>query len=344
MSTNDKNTFRPGYLKNFTRDLIERYIIVDNGGSDTDKDVFVREINETLYSAIQEVNVLEQDRIIKFVTVRRVVEINGELRVIINDIDSSTRNQDYQPRNGDIIELNSLSHLINFKSVNPRRIIQVSDDRMPSTAKMIIGKEDQIRAATDIFLDIAMFHSFPFLESMTLAQKKEFSENKYMFARDNSYGDYYDCSFDDPPAYWSLAFSARDENGELDYEKYVYYWNEYLGKYYGNELSNNNEIQRVTEQLMAHVDYDNIDNRYKEEEFWREYADRNRDNDAYLFCRINRNIPDNQRKDIISKMFGITTFHVGAIAIFPIDKMNNRYFEQLLANLYISAFKIVIPR
>ena len=50
----------------------------------------------------------------------------------------------------------------------------VCDDIIPGNAKMVIDKEDQLSAAVDIFLDIAMFNSYSFLNEMPHEEKVMF--------------------------------------------------------------------------------------------------------------------------------------------------------------------------
>ena len=299
--------------------------------------MFVSKINEALWLAIQETNMHARNRILPFVIVRRVVEVNDELRIIINDIDSPRTFDNYENNNRERISIEQLSHLINFKTISPRRQIQVSDHLIPGNAKMIVSHSNQIAAAVDIYLDIAMFNSISFLKELDIEHKREFSELKYRFAKKHNLNSYYRCCEKSPPSYWSFAFSARNDTQNIDYYKYVSLWDMFLKTTYPQKTYNQVPIIPPHKQMEYHKDRDNFEKIYFTQEYWEQY-----NHDDYLIIRINREPSDNERKLLITNLFGISKFHIGAVKVIPA----NDYFKQFIYNqmqeLYISAYKIVV--
>ena len=57
---------------------------------------------------------------------------------------------------------------------------------------MIVSPINQIAAAVDIFLDIAMYNSISFLRNKDLDFKKSFSKLKYDYARIKKWDSYFD--------------------------------------------------------------------------------------------------------------------------------------------------------
>ena len=338
MSEKFRNELRPGFTINFSKYYIQRYIIIDDDRlNKQQKNEFVSKINEVLWKEIQEVNMLETGRILPFVKVCLVEEVNNELRVIINDIESNARFEDYDSDFSQTIPIESLSHLINFKTVSPRRQIEVSDLKIPGSAKMIINPGDQICAAVDIFMDIAMFHSFDSLNKFKLDQRKKFSINKYKFIEKNNLNSYYECNLKKPPFYWSLAFSVRDSNKKIDHFAYVKLWDLFLKQYYPEISKGNSSNESVPTQLGRHRDIDNLDKKFFEESYWSTMQ-----KGDYIFCRINKDPNDNKRRMILEDLFSIDKFYIGAVSIFPVSQYGIEFFNRELRELNVSAFKIVI--
>lgn len=334
-----RNIYRKATTKNFSTFAIERYILIDDiTSTEQEKDQFVKTINEQLWFAIQETNMFAHDRVLPFVTVRRVIQDNTKLRIIINDLDSTKKINDYE----DLQELKveELSHLINFRTLSPQRRVMVSDSFIPGNAKMIVDKNDQISAAIDIFLDVAMFNSISFLRDLDLNSKKQFSELKLnYFNKMKSVFDgniYYYLEDDNPPSYFSFAFAARVDNKTIDYYKYVELWNVFLRERYPKQRNNN--IFPVEQLKKYYRDIENIDNQYLNEKFWNNY------HGDYLFLRTNQRPNTKGRTYDIANYFGITSikeFHIGLTKVVPISEYFNPFLRKQLDELYISAFKII---
>ena len=338
MSEKFRNELRDGFTRNFSNYCIQRYIIIDDDRlTQQERNEFVKKINEKLWKDIQEVNMLQTGRILPFVNVCLVEESNQELRVIINDIESNAVFSQYDSDTSQNISIDDLSHIINFKTVSPRKKIEVSDKFIPGSAKMLINPSDQISAAVDIFLDIAMFHSFDSLDYYNLNEKKIFSKNKFTFAKNNGLSSYYECNHKYPPSYWSLAFSARSSNDKIDHFVYIKLWEMFLKQYYPAVLNEQKVNFTVTKQLVFHRDKGNIENKYFDEDYWHTIS-----KGEYLFCRINHDPNENKRRIILTDLFGISEFYVGATKIFPLSQYHIEFFNRELRELNVSAFKIVV--
>lgn len=106
-----RNEQRKGFTRNFSRYTIDRYIIIDNDlMNDTEKDAFIKEVNERLWFAIQETNMLLEDRLLPFVVVRRVDVVDNKLRIIVNDYDSQRNLLNYDETEN--LDLTTVSHII----------------------------------------------------------------------------------------------------------------------------------------------------------------------------------------------------------------------------------------
>lgn len=335
MSEKLRNEIRPGFMRNFSQYILYRYIIIDDETlSEDEKNSFVSEINEALWVAIQETNIVVEHRVLPFVVVRRVVEVDDGLRIIINEINSDQAFEEYE--NHKRIHINQLSHLINFKTISPRRYIQVSDRLIPGDAKMIISHSNQVAAAVDIFLDIAMFNSVVGLKEFDIEHKHEFSKLKFKFAKEEKLHSYYECCESNPPAYWSLAFSARYNHKKIDYDKYVLLWNQFLKKNY-SDIECNQRYLPPHRQMDYHRDKANFDKMYFTEQYWSglERGD-------YLVVRINREPNDKEKKELVKNFFGISSFYVGAVKVIDKSKYYTPLINRLMKELYISAYKIVV--
>lgn len=331
MSRKSRNIIRDANMKNFSCYTIDRYIIIDDDRNDDEKDKFVKAINERLWCCIQEVNIRAHGIILPYVIVRRVYKVgNNQIRIVINNLESK---KVFDDLTDNVIDINDLSHLINFKTTTPQRKIMVSDDAIPGNAKMIIDKEDQLSAAVDIFLDIAMFNSYSFFRNLKHKEKIEFSNVKYEYFKCIGEESYYLFSEANPPSYYSFAFSARIDGKNLDYLKYIDLWKNFINSQYS---SYTNDVFPIVEQLNFYKDFGNLDKEYLTSEYWIDYKG------DYLLLRINREPNTNAEKNKITNYFGLTEFNVGDTKPVPINEYFNPYIRRLINELIISAYKIVL--
>lgn len=331
MSKKLRNVIRDANMRNFSQYAIERYIIVEDDGDDNSKDQFVKNINERLWSCIQDVNILAKGRILPYVIVRRVYRVpNNKLRIVINNVDSTVP---FNVLTESIIDISELSHLINFRTTSPQRKIMVCDDIIPGNAKMVIDKEDQLSAAVDIFLDIAMFNSYSFLNEMPHEEKVMFSNKKYKYFKESGEESYYLFSDANPPSYYSFAFSARNDGKTLDYSKYIDLWEKFIEKQYPLCVNN---IPSIIDQVNCYKDVGNLDKEYFDLDYWKKYEG------DLLLLRINKEPNTNLEKDKILKYFHLTEFNVGETIIVSSNDYFNPLIRKLINELVVSAFKIVL--
>lgn len=329
-----RNEQRPAFTRNFSRYTIDRYMIIDNDlMNDAEKDTFIREVNERLWYAIQETNMLLEDRLLPFVVVRRVDFVDNRLRIIVNDYDAQRKLTNYVE--AETLDLDTVSHIINFKPLSPQRRIVVSDHFIPGNAKMLIDEHEQVSAAVDIFLDIAMFNSISFLKNLSIEAKKQFSEAKFSFYEKRKLKSFYTVDKQCPPNYFSFAFYARENSTHIDFYRYVWIWKEFISQYFKS-----GRIENLPPEVALrdfYVDRGNLDKCYFERKFWESQS-----KGAKLLLRTNRGPNTNERREIISDYFGIESFFVGAIKLVPLYEYYMPFINTQMRELYISAFKIIV--
>lgn len=329
-----RNEYRPAFTRNFSKYTIDRYVIIDNDlMDDAAKDTFIKEVNERLWYAIQETNMLLDDRLLPFVVVRRMDFVDNRLRIVVNDYDSQRNLINYTE--AEALNLDDVSHIINFKPLSPQRRIIISDRFIPGNAKMLIDEHEQVSAAVDIFLDIAMFNSISFLEKLSIEEKRKFNETKFSFYEKRKLKTFYTVDKQHPPHYFSFAFYAREDATHIDFYRYVWIWREFISQYFKNERIENALPEDALQDY--YVDKGNLDKCYFDRKFWE-----SQDKGAKLLLRINRGPHTNERREIISDYFGIETFSVGAVKLVPLNEYYMPFVNTQMRELYISAFKIIV--
>ena len=336
MSLKLRNVIRPACMRNFSKNLLDRCIIIDDENmNDNSRDKFVKAINERLWYSIQEVNSICTGRILPYVRACRAFKGDTSVRIIINDVDSTKTFESIIERE---IKIDELSHLINFKTLGPQPLVMVRDELIQGNARMLIDKPDQIAAAEDIFLDIAMFNSFSFLRDLPFEEKKQFSKHKYAFFKsvnEDCYYRYID-SEGIPPAYYSFAFSAREDEDKINYEKYCSLWNKFITETYGD---NTNIVPPPYMQLREHTDVGNIGKNFLGPNYWEK-----KDNGDYLFLRVNSRPTNTEEENKIINYFGLTTLNVGDEVVKPISEYFNPLVRRWIDELIISTYKIVVNK
>lgn len=329
MSKKKRNTFRDAVLYNFSTDIMERYVMIEKGNwSDNHKDKLVKDINETLQFEIQKTNIYAEGRLLPYVIARRVfLSENNKIRVVIDEDDNQA---------AFCKTLNPLeySHIVGISDGfgNPRRI-EFGDFKIVYNARVIFDSSDEINAAVDVLLDIAMFHSYSFLSELSVKDKQLFNEKKMEFFLKRENQNYYVFDHDNPPTYVSLAFLARELNGEFDSEQYVYLWNSFIEEYYPDEK---NHPCSPAKQILYHEDFENLPKELSDSSYWKKYS-----HGDYLLLRINRDPNDIEKRRRLCEFFGISTFYIGATKLVPITYYFAPNVQQNLRELIISGFKIV---
>ena len=324
---NFKNEFRSACLRNFTTKVKTRYILLDRKTCPiTNIDQSIKSINDTTNFIIQDLNLLIHDRQLPYISLLAQSK-NGfskRTRAFIHDDQIST---DYEKDlNFKIVHENELSHILEVLVAYGFKKITISQYQYD--AEIIIDYHLLKAAITDIMLDIIMFNSYSFLKSMTIKEKRKFSQQKYNFFVDNQLPCPYDYK-NEKPLYYSLAFSARKDDFTFDIEYYIDLWDKFIDTYYGNEK----HIEKsVKEQLCQHVDKGelpkNVHRRFD-----------NSSKGAYLLLRTNKDRTEKIQPQLFN-LFGIKEFRKGKLKIVPISDFET--YKPLLTNLDVSAFKIVI--
>lgn len=330
MSKKFRNVIRPAFLRNFTHNTLDRYILIEiDTLSENEKDQFVSKINEQLWFAIQKVNELTQYNL-PYVNLRRVEnEDNEKLRIIItpNDADYNNGNPLYVNENE--------SHVILMTKLSPQRIIQLGNMDGNGKATILSDEQSQMIATTDILLDIAMFNAMSYLKALNEDTRRDFiNEKKLEYFNMENLKSYFYINPLDPPTYISLAFTQHISHNKFDYYGYISCWEKFLQNYFPNE-SNTNEAP--TEQLKKHVDYHNIDNLYKTDEYWSK-----KDSGAYWLLRINQKPNDEEREKRILNYFGQPKYHIGITKVIPFYEYHMPYLRDDFKELNVSAFKIIV--
>lgn len=329
-----RNEPRRAFTRNFSKYVIDRYILIDNELMDENKqNDFVNKVNEALWFAIQEVNMLVEDRLVPFVHVKRVRMVDNKLRIVVNDYECPRKLSDYDE--AEELNLEDVSHLLNFKPLSPHRHVMLGDKLIPGNARMLLDENELVGAAADIFLDIAMFHSYSFLDGMTLEKKKEFSNEKFAYYRQEELDSYYEIDENIPPTYFSFAFYARETVKFIDFDRYVWIWNEFISTHFSDESDIHDSPDEHIKKYYR--DRDNLEGCYLTSSFWDRQAA-----GAKLLLRINREPNTNERKQMICTYFGIKPFHVGAVKIVPLNEYYKPFVQKQLAELYITAFKVIV--
>lgn len=324
-----RNIKRLAFMRNFTNNTIERYILMEiDDMNDNEKDLFVSKINEKLWYAIQKVNEITNYNL-PYVLVRRVEssEHNNKLRIIIKPDD-----YDFNPEPRFIS--GKESHVILMKQLSPQRIIQLGNMDGIGKAEILADENSKIVAAIDIFLDIAMFNSISYLRKLNEEERLNFNQIKYEYYLEENLESYFYINPNDPPSYISFAFSQHKDHDELDYYGYIICWEKFLKKYYPNQVNKN---PPPIEQLKKHEDFNNIDDLYKSEDFWKL-----KPSGAYLLLRVNKRPTDTEREEKILNYFGCSTYHIGLIKVIPLQEYHMPYIRKEFEELNVSAFKIII--
>ncbi len=320
-------------LLNYSTCYIERFIILDNPKFKDEETVnsFIASINKTLNRCIQELNIKIEGRTLPFMKVKKIIKEQDKIRIIISSLDSNNLLRDLDEL--DDFDIKKTSFLIKFIKLGPQRIITGSKER-DINAEMLMDLESQVAAAVDIFLDIAMFHSYSFLDNMDLSAKKQFNKSKYEYFLNHNLNSYYRIEENSSPKFLSLAFAARTDIKKINLDKYVQLWNDLIEELYPSAI---HAMPTPMEQIKKHRDLEMIDKRYSNERFWKKYS-----KGDYLLLRINRAPRMNKRKQQIADYFGIPKFHLGAIKIVPCHEYFNPFIKKQIDEHYVSAFKIVV--
>lgn len=332
MSTNDKNKIRAAFLMNFTKDILSRIIVATDSYQKKDEiNRKIGEINEEVNLKIQQLN-LKLSRNIPYIKVKlsfsnsNSEELERDTRIII---DNYPLDEEYDTYIRDKLQITKeeISHVVDILIAPGWNLFTVSS--LSCDARLVLDYSYFIKAIIDILLDISMFNSYSFLRILNVAQRKEFSCAKLDFCKNKDIRFY--SVEGSGQQYFSLAFAARDEDGELDIDKYIELWNEFINSCYkGFE-----HVEGIVkEQLAFHTDKSELRKNLHEDIL--KY-----DKGVYLLLRTNKDRTESIHSQLFT-LFGIDKRHYrkGLTKLVPISDFET--IKPLLINLDVSAFKVIV--
>lgn len=328
MSTNRKNRKEPAYLRNFTTDILYRKIWLEDSYAKEHGNTIegLRALTETLNKYIQDLN-LDICRNIPYVSLEPITEVDDSVRMFI-------RQQAQFDEPGFLMQIGDryigLTHFIDlFVSEGIFELDQPSINVFD--AEIVFNSEYTRMIIIDIFLDVAMFNSYSFLRNEVTEEKQTFSKKKYEYFKSHKLTTCFEEVGEDLD-YYSFAFSCHDQSGKnffsIDLEKYKNIWENFIQEYYPNSVHEEREIdQQLTMRVDNHIPID----------YQHEFNGKNPD--IYFVLRPNRkDLPTDINNQILS-IFGGKEVSFSDLKI--VTKTELGKYEELLKELYISAFKIV---
>lgn len=328
MSSNSKNIIRPEFLKNFTKKVKTRYVLLEKGKPF--KNININEdipkINSLCNQIIQVMNLKINNRHLPYINLQACYgKIHDKrVRIFLHNDDTSFifEQKIKQQLKDDDDEISHILDILIAESYNKITISNLSCD-----AEIVIDPSCLTIAVVDILLDIVMFNSYSFLKSMSVSEKRAFSNQKFEFYNQRHLESFYRCS-NEKLLYYSLAFSARKSDGSFDIDNYIMLWNDFVNTYYSNCI----HIEKtIKEQLLQHVDKEELPKKLP-------YKFKDKPNGAYLVLRTNRDRTEDIHP-LLYSLFGIRKYRKGKIKIVPIADFEK--YVPLLEHLDVSAFKIV---
>lgn len=333
MSTNDKNKIRNAFLMNFTNEILYR-ILVAADTFDKKQDIIKRigELNEDINFKIQNLNLLIKERNIPYIKVKPVFskqefeDLERDTRIIINTYPVD------EILNGNIIKRlqvkrEEISHIVDVLIAPGQNRFCVSS--LSCDAKLVLDYPYFNNAIEDILLDICMFNSYSFLCDMDIQKKKDFSKKKLQYCKcqENCFNDVEMGNQE----YFSLAFAARDKEGELSLEQYILVWDKFIK----DTFPKRKHIEKsIKEQLERHKDIKelpkNCNNKISQNS-----------PGTYLLLRTNKDVTEKIHPQLYA-LFGINKrkYRKGLLKLVPIEEYQN--IIPLLENLDVSAFKVIV--
>lgn len=331
-----RTEIRNAYMKNFSKYVEERYVLISESLMNINhQDTLIHDVNEELWHAIQELNLRITDRVVPFIKVTRVIKEQGDrLRIVLDEMYPREKNRETTLL--DDVCVADTSHLIDFRYIAPYRRITVSDIYTDCNAKLMIDPEMLANAMIDVFLDIAMFHSFSSLEMLTLSQKREFSKQKLEFYKEKSLDSYYELYLEGgkEPSYFSLAFCCRTGLKTFDYDQYIWLWDIFLKQFKYSTESVVMEPHRMIEKY--HVDVKNLAGELQDGLYWEKQSE-----GALLLLRTISRPNDTLRRQWLCDYFGTDKYYVGMTKVVRLSEIRNTMLERELRELNVSAFKVI---
>lgn len=324
MSTNRKNVIRKAPLANFTRNIKYRNIVVDRATYNQYCDK-IPSIMDEVNKTIQEVALNIEDRHIPFVSGSPITCDASQIcdsRIVL----LSAENQFNQPFT--YKDRRNISHWVEFQFSAIYN--QITFSNSSCDAKLVIGEEFLIPAATDLFLDLAMFNSYSFLQDMSVEEKRVFSRQKFEYFKHKNLPCYYAYDNSDTLLYYSLAFSARKTSKKIDIPMYTTLWEDFLRTYYPDKFHKEASLKS---QLKHHIDFGQLPCQKILEEL--DLLPKG----SYLLIRLNRHPRSTKTATEIKTILGGSTLTSKSWKILSLSEYST--IKKYTQNLYISAFKLI---
>lgn len=325
-----KNKLNQAYLSNFTTFVMHRDVYCPAVHANLITPKRMSEISSDVNYYIQQLNIMTSDRNIPYIqaSVKKltdVKDVSDQTRLII-DNENECSNDD---ENTAAIQSRrkNISHIVDCYIVPCQN--KYTDGLYGCDGRFIVDDSCFDKGVKALLLDICVYHSYSFLDSITIPkEKEEFNRRKLEFCKKLKQP----CSFniDGKYKYISLAFFAMDSNGVLNVKLYKKLWDDFIRKYYNDCI---HKEEPIIVQLQRHVDLkqlpDKLDNTLIQ-----------RPSGAYLILRTNKDRTESIHPTLFAA-FGIkkSCYRQGIIRIVPLSHFNQ--YRKLLQNLDVSAFKIV---
>ncbi len=330
-------TYKDFYLSHFTNDTLGRLIFwTEKCGLEKNFPYKLKDILETLNSIIQALN-LRVPRNIPYMSIGCVGYVNELTRILIREQTNFEMKEMMLQIDNNLTSFANLSHILDLFECSSAREMYESEGNM--NCKLAFDYNFRKMAIVDIFLDVAYFNSYSFLNLLSPAEKREFSRKKYEYFKNKGLNSFFIDGSKNGLDYYSFAFSCHTTDKkllesatyeyEIDIEKYIATWNDFISEYYPNY----HHIEKsVKEQLDLRIN-EHLPN------YCSEYFENKNPGVYFLLRTEKKNIPKIYEKEVCS-LFGISECTVGHLKVISLNDFYK--YEHLFKNANISAFKIVI--
>lgn len=328
MSTNSKNVIKPDFLENFTNNVENRFIVVENSHYIQDYQALIVSANNKANQIIQEINVKTLERQIPYIslTVQTVNNLSQQARIIIHDSENTTHFEEKISMQSQQIGT-EFSHLVDMLIAFGYKDIRISP--LGCDAEIVVTPSFLECAIVDILLDIAMFNSYSFLCKLSPNDKHLFTFKKYDYYKKKALGCFYSYIVPiDKALYYSFAFSARISENSFNIDQYMFLWQQFIQAEYS--ICRHHE-KPISQQIKDHVDIGELP-----KTLHRRFKDK--PSGAYLILRTNKDRTDTLHPFILS-LFGLKKYEKGKIKIVSLNDFTK--YKSLMENLDVSAFKVV---
>lgn len=332
MSRKRKSDDRLPYLCSFSNHVERRKVYLVDG-----IEYGKNEIDGRLFRLTIGVNHLIQDmnyivaRNIPYISLEATNIMDEKIRVLLSNSKEEARQSAFLVLENIPVDI---SHLLDVRMVAaPPKLKEREFDN--TNAKIVIDPDLTEASLSDIFLDIAMFNSYSFLQQLPLKQKQGFNALKFDYARKHNLKTYLAVNYSENIGYFSFALSCRNEDQEFDIVRYIDIWNSFISECFEGkdhvEPSISDQISRRIDPSHIPIDY------YKEFE--------SKTPGIYFILRLNSHTVSKKYVKFIKSQFRINEISVGPLKIVDSTAMTTassaKAFNECCQLRDIAAFKVV---